>query len=42
MLLAGAKSRIVVDPKVMGGKPVIRGARMLVYFITVIQWVGCR
>jgi len=33
MLLTGAKSGIVVDPKVVGGKPVIRGTRMLVYFI---------
>ncbi len=28
-----AKNRIVVDPKIMGGKPVIKGTRIPVYFI---------
>lgn len=27
------KNRIIVDPGVMGGKPVIRGTRIPVYFI---------
>ncbi len=32
-LLTKAKKRIVVDPKIMGGKPVIKGTRIPVYFI---------
>ncbi len=32
-LLTEAKNRIVVDPKIMGGKPVIKGTRIPVYFI---------
>ena len=27
------KDRVVVDPRVLGGKPVIRGTRIPVYFI---------
>ncbi len=32
-LLTRVENRIVVNPKVMGGKPVIRGTRIPVYFI---------
>ncbi len=32
-MLTEAKNRIVVDPKIMGGKPVIKGTRIPVYFI---------
>jgi len=31
--LTEVKNRIVVDPKIMGGKPVIKGTRIPVYFI---------
>ena len=31
--MANAEERIVVDPRIMGGKPVIRGTRIPVYFI---------
>ena len=31
--MAGAEERIVVNPKIMGGKPVIKGTRIPVYFI---------
>ncbi len=31
--MAGGSKRITVDPRVMGGKPVIRGTRIPVYFI---------
>ncbi len=31
--MSGAKDRIVVNPKVMGGKPIIKGTRIPVYFI---------
>ncbi|MCE4600626.1 MAG: DUF433 domain-containing protein [Desulfurococcales archaeon] len=31
--MAGAEERIVVNPKIMGGKPVIKGSRIPVYFI---------
>ncbi|MEB3774455.1 MAG: DUF433 domain-containing protein [Desulfurococcales archaeon] len=31
--MTGAGERIVVDPKIMGGKPVIKGTRIPVYFI---------
>ena len=27
------KERIIVDPRIMGGKPVIKGTRIPVYFI---------
>jgi len=31
--LTELENRIVVDPKIMGGKPVIKGTRIPVYFI---------
>ncbi len=31
--MSGTKDRIVVNPKVMGGKPIIKGTRIPVYFI---------
>ena len=31
--MADDKERIVVNPKIMGGKPVIKGTRIPVYFI---------
>ncbi len=31
--MADAEERIVVNPKIMGGKPVIKGTRIPVYFI---------
>jgi len=31
--LPEGKDRVVVDPRVLGGKPVIRGTRIPVYFI---------
>lgn len=31
--MAKQEKRIVIDPKIMGGKPVIRGTRIPVYFI---------
>jgi len=31
--LARVGDRVVVDPRVMGGKPVIKGTRIPVYFI---------
>jgi len=31
--LASAEDRVVVDPRIMGGKPVIKGTRIPVYFI---------
>jgi len=31
--MPGSSKRITVDPRVMGGKPVIRGTRIPVYFI---------
>jgi len=31
--LSEAEDRIVVNPKVMGGKPIIKGTRIPVYFI---------
>ena len=31
--MTGSGDRIVVDPRVLGGKPVIRGTRIPVYFI---------
>ncbi len=31
--MADAGERIVVNPKIVGGKPVIRGTRIPVYFI---------
>ena len=31
--MAGIEERIVVNPKIMGGKPVIKGTRIPVYFI---------
>ena len=31
--MAGAKERIIVNPKIMGAKPVIKGTRIPVYFI---------
>ncbi len=32
-MLVEYRGRIVVDPRVMGGKPVIKGTRIPVYFI---------
>ncbi len=31
--MAGIGERIIIDPKIMGGKPVIKGTRIPVYFI---------
>ena len=31
--MASTKERIVINPKIMGGKPVIKGTRVPVYFI---------
>ena len=31
--MVDAEERIVVNPKIMGGKPVIKGTRIPVYFI---------
>ena len=31
--MADAEERIVVNPKIIGGKPVIKGTRIPVYFI---------
>jgi len=31
--LARVEDRVVVDPRIMGGKPVIKGTRIPVYFI---------
>ena len=31
--MAGAEERIIINPKIMGGKPVIKGTRIPVYFI---------
>ena len=31
--MSGADGRIVIDPRIMGGKPVIKGTRIPVYFI---------
>ncbi|MEB3862262.1 MAG: DUF433 domain-containing protein [Desulfurococcales archaeon] len=31
--MADSEERIVVNPKIMGGKPVIKGTRIPVYFI---------
>ncbi len=31
--MAKDEKRVVIDPKIMGGKPVIRGTRIPVYFI---------
>lgn len=32
-MLTEIRDRIVVDPRIMGGKPVIKGTRIPVYFI---------
>ncbi len=34
-----SRERIVIDPKIMGGKPVIRGTRMPVYFV--LELLAC-
>ena len=31
--MAGVGERIVINPRIMGGKPVIKGTRIPVYFI---------
>jgi len=31
--LTGVEDRIVMDPKIIGGKPIIKGTRIPIYFI---------